>query len=301
MARDADMHASAMQAMTDACVRLSMTPERAGEVLGTDAEVVAATRSGIAGLANALRDAEGTLATRCRDVELARVEAEGAAVPDDAVDRLRDLDEGVEGYTRQLGVQENRIRRDDGERGKAGAMQAEMDAAAAGHATWAEVDAAIGSANGDAFRRVAQEITLDALVDLANEQLGMLAPRYRLARGDALSLHVADMDMGGEVRALRSLSGGERFLVSLGLALSGLEGRQEACDVLLIDKGFGSLDGDSLDVAVAALETLHGLGRKVGVVTHVAAMVERIPTQVRVTKRGGGRSVIKVRTTDLGT
>ena len=298
-ARDASLHVSAMQAMTYACARLGITPDRAGEVLGTDAEVVATTRSRIAEGADALRDAEGTLATRSRDLESARVEAGGATVPDDAADRLRALNEEVDGRTRQLGVHEDRIRRDDGERGKAGAMQAEMDAAEVEHATWAEVDAAIGSANGDVFRRVAQEITLDALVGLANEQLGMLAPRYRLARGDALSLHVADMDMGGEVRASRSLSGGERFLVSLGLALalSGVEGRQGACDVLLVDEGFGSLDGTSLDTAVEALETLHGLGRKVGVVTHVAAMVERIPTQVRVIKRGSGRSVVDIQAT----
>ena len=295
VARDADLHAAAMQSMADASARLDITPERAAKVLGTDAEAVAATRSRVAAIADALRDAEGTLGLRCRDLQLARVEAGGSTVPDDAADRLRALDESVADQTRQLGVQEDGIRRDDGERGKAGAMKAEMDVAAAEHSTWAEVDAAIGSANGDVFRRVAQEITLDALVGLANEQLGMLAPRYRLARGDALSLHVADMDMGGEVRASRSLSGGERFLVSLGLALalSGLEGRQGACDVLLIDEGFGSLDGSSLDMAVEALERLHGLGRKVGVVTHVAAMVERIAIQVRVTKRGGGRSIVE--------
>ncbi len=147
-------------------------------------------------------------------------------------------------------------------------MRQEMDEAAAEYATWTDVDEAIGSANGASFRQYAQEITLEALVALANEQLGMISPRYRLARGEALSLHVADMDMGGEVRASRSLSGGERFLVSLGLALalSGLEGRQGSCDVLLIDEGFGSLDSGSLDVAVEALETLQGLGRKVGVV-----------------------------------
>ncbi len=143
-----------------------------------------------------------------------------------------------------------------------------MDEAAAEYATWTDVVAAIGSANGASFRQYAQEITLEALVALANEQLGMISPRYRLARGEALSLHVADMDMGGEVRASRSLSGGERFLDShgLALALSGLEGRQGSCDVLLIDEGFGSLDSGSLDVAVEALETLQGLGRKVGVV-----------------------------------
>ena len=161
---------------------------------------------------------------------------------------------------------------------------------------WAGVNRAIGSTNGARFRHHVQEMTREALVALANEQLGMLSPRHRLARGDALSLHVADMDMGGEVRASRSLSGGERFLVSLGfaLALSGLEGCQGSCDVLLI-KGFGSRDSGSLDVAVEALETLQGFGRKVGVVINVAAMMERIPTEVRVTKRGGGRSVVEVR------
>ncbi len=294
--RNAGLHGAAVSAMANACLRLGMTPEGAGEVLATDAEAVASTRSRVAELAEALRDAEGTLGTRCRDLEQARVEATGTTVPDDAADRLRVLDDGIAGHTRQVGVHEDRIRRDDGERGRADAMMAELEAVAAEHTTWAEVDAAIGSANGDAFRRVAQEITLDALVSLANEQLGMLAPRYTLARGDALSLHVADMDMGGEVRSSRSLSGGERFLVSLGLALalSGLEGRQASCDVLLIDEGFGSLDSSSLDMAIEALETLHGLGRKVGVVTHVVTMVERIPTQVRVVKSGGGRSVVQV-------
>ena len=171
-----------------------------------------------------------------------------------------------------------------------------MEEAAAEHVTWADVDWAIGSANSATFRQHAQEITLEALVALANEQLGMLSPRYRLARGDALSLHVADMDMGGEVRASRSLSGGERFLVSLGLALalSGLEGRQGSCDVLLIDEGFGSPGSGSLDAAVESLETLQSFGRKVGVVAHVTGMVERIPTQVRVTKRGGERGVVTV-------
>jgi exonuclease SbcC len=64
--------------------------------------------------------------------------------------------------------------------------------------------------------------------------------------------------------------------------------------VLLIDEGLESLDAVSLDLAVEALETLQGLGRKVGMVTHVAAMVKRITTQVRVVKRSGGRSVVEV-------
>ena len=107
---------------------------------------------------------------------------------------------------------------------------------------------------------------------------------------------IIDRDMGDEMRGVRSLSGGERFLVSLGLALalSGLDGRQAFVDTLFIDEGFGSLDREALDVAVDALETLQGQGRKVGVVTHVAAMIERIPVRVSVEKRGGGRSIVRI-------
>ena len=96
------------------------------------------------------------------------------------------------------------------------------------------------------------------------------------------------MDMGGEVRASRSLSGTRNSScrsASPWLALSGLERLQGSCDVLLIDEGSSSLDCSTLDVAVEALETLQGFGRKVGVITHAAATVERVPTQVRVVKR----------------
>ena len=138
---------------------------------------------------------------------------------------------------------------------------------------WKAVNAAVGSRNGDRFQRFAQGVTLDLLVELANNHLRVLKPRYRIRRavGQELGLHVVDLDMGEEVRSTRSLSGGERFLVSLALALalSGLEGRQSFVDTLFVDEGFGSLDAESLDIAIDALETLQGHGRTVGVISHV--------------------------------
>jgi exonuclease SbcC len=139
---------------------------------------------------------------------------------------------------------------------------------------------------------------LDQLIELANEQLDNFSRRYRLFRSPDLdlSLHVIDNDMGEEHRAIRSLSGGERFLVSLSLALalSGLDGHEFSVDTLFIDEGFGSLDADTLDVAITSLETLHGRGRKVGVITHVAAMIESIPVQIKVEKLGAGSSKVRV-------
>jgi exonuclease SbcC len=130
---------------------------------------------------------------------------------------------------------------------------------------------------------------------LANRHLADLKPRYCLVKTGELGFHVIDNDLGEERRSTRSLSGGERFLVSLALALalSGLGGRQTFADTVFIDEGFGSLDADSLDVAIDALETLQSQGRNVGVISHVETMKDRIPVQVRVVKQGAGRSVLK--------
>ena len=102
--------------------------------------------------------------------------------------------------------------------------------------------------------------------------------------------------MGDEERATRSLSGGERFLVSLALALalSQMVGRGGLAATLFIDEGFGALDSASLDLAIDALEALQAMGRTVGVISHVEAMKDRIPVQIRVRRQGGGRSRVTV-------
>jgi len=125
-----------------------------------------------------------------------------------------------------------------------------------------------------------------------------LAWRYRLQRvpGSDFELQAVDRDMGDEVRGVYSLSGGESFLVSLALApgLASLSSHSTQVESLFIDEGFGSLDQETLDVAIASLDTLQSLGRKVGVISHVSTLVERIGTQVRVLPRSGERSVVEV-------
>jgi exonuclease SbcC len=116
-----------------------------------------------------------------------------------------------------------------------------------------------------------------------------------LGRGD-LGLQIIDRELCDERRSTRSLSGGERFLASLALALAlaSLEGRESFVDTLFIDEGFGALDASTLDIAIGALETLQGQGRKVGVISHVESLRQRIATQIRVEKRGGGKSAVRV-------
>jgi exonuclease SbcC len=162
---------------------------------------------------------------------------------------------------------------------------------------WQKLNSLIGSADGTKFRNIAQQWTLDILLKHANAQLQSLAGRYRLERlRDSLNLMVIDREMDGEQRSVHSLSGGESFLVSLGLALglASLTSSRLLIESLFIDEGFGSLDTDTLRVALNALSQLESQGRKVGVISHVGELVDAIPVQVRVVRSGWGASKIVV-------
>ncbi|QDE30826.1 AAA family ATPase [Shewanella polaris] len=149
----------------------------------------------------------------------------------------------------------------------------------------------IGSQKGDKFRKFAQGLTLDHLVALANRQLERLQGRYLLERkeSDALELQVLDTWQGDAVRDTRTLSGGESFLVSLALALalSDLVSHKTSIDSLFLDEGFGTLDSQTLDTALDALDNLNASGKMIGVISHVEAMKERINVQVKVNKMNG--------------
>lgn len=162
---------------------------------------------------------------------------------------------------------------------------------------WAKLNKLLGSADGAKFKVIAQSYTLNHLLRHANRHLSYLSKRYKLQQvPGTLALQVIDCDMCDEVRTVYSLSGGESFLISLALALglSSLSSNNLKVESLFIDEGFGSLDADSLRTAMEALEQLQMQGRKVGVISHVQEMSERISVQVQVHKKINGKSVLTV-------
>ncbi|MGV7209758.1 AAA family ATPase [Oxalobacteraceae bacterium A2-2] len=193
------------------------------------------------------------------------------------------------------------LAQDDAKRQRASAMLAEIARQEAIEQRWARMSDLIGSADGKKFRNYAQQYTLDVLLGYANAHLAQLARRYRLERivhpsNPSLALLVRDQDMGNEMRSVHSLSGGESFLVSLALALglASLSSNRVKVESLFIDEGFGSLDADTLRVAMDALDGLQSMGRKVGVISHVQEMTERIATKILVQPSAGGRSTVSV-------
>lgn len=206
--------------------------------------------------------------------------------------------EGVIGLTTSTMAEISATLKQDGRnRIQARYLLSEKEALDAVSSRWQQLDHVIGSADGRKFRQVAQKYTLEVLLGYANRHLADLSPRYSLELvPESLALQVVDHDMGDEIRSVHYLSGGESFLVSLALALAlaSLSSSRMRVESLFIDEGFGSLDPDTLNTAMDALEKLQNSGRKVGVISHVQEMTERISVQIKIVKSSGGKSKVVV-------
>lgn len=158
----------------------------------------------------------------------------------------------------------------------------------------------IGDAAGKNFANFAQELTMQHIVILANRRLSGLTDRYELVvptNDGRTDLYIRDLYLGGTERSVKTLSGGETFILSLALALSlsDLASRNVRLDSLFIDEGFGTLDNDTLDVVISTLEKLQEENAKtIGIISHVESLKERIVSQIRLIRDNSGLSRIQI-------
>lgn len=161
-------------------------------------------------------------------------------------------------------------------------------------ARWERLHLLIGSSDGKKFRNFAQGLTFELMVAHANRQLEKMSDRYILVRDEKepLELNVIDNYQAGEIRSTKNLSGGESFIASLALSLglSSMASRNVRVDSLFLDEGFGTLDEDALETALATLSGLQQDGKLIGIISHVPALKERISTQIIVETGSGGCS-----------
>ncbi|MFC5694037.1 AAA family ATPase [Pseudomonas sp. GCM10022186] len=231
-------------------------------------------------LADARAQVERLQAEPRSELDSERLEAEWQALGE----RMRELSQRQGEIRAQLLGDEQRRQNQQALFAEIARQEAECD-------LWQRLNGLVGSADGAKYRKFAQGLTLDHLVHLANLQLQRLHGRYQLARrqGGELELEVVDTWQGDVVRDCKTLSGGESFLVSLALALalSDLVSHKTSIDSLFLDEGFGTLDGETLEVALDALDALNASGKMIGVISHVEALKERIPVQLKVHKGVG--------------
>lgn len=227
-------------------------------------------------------------------IEQVRPTEDGADVVQQALSQLEAARQSAQEMATSLQLS---IAQDVARREQSASMLDEIEKQEATYRLWAQLSDLIGSADGKKFRNYAQQFTLDVLTGYANRHLEALSRRYRLERiRDTLALMVVDQDMGDELRSVHSLSGGESFLISLALALglASLSSNRVRVESLFIDEGFGSLDPETLSVAMDALDGLQAMGRKVGVISHVQEMTERISSKILVQRLAGGRSQVTI-------
>lgn len=182
---------------------------------------------------------------------------------------------------------------------RAQSIQEKIDAISANLEKWDKLNQHFGSSDGKLFRLIAQSYVLRQLLHNANGYLKQLNDRYELScANNSLGILVQDLYIGGSLRPCNTLSGGESFIVSLALALglSSLNGCGLTTDIIFIDEGFGTLSAEYLDAVMSMLEKLHNLGgKKVGIISHVDVLKERIPAQIRVKKKGNnGKSEVTI-------
>lgn len=178
-------------------------------------------------------------------------------------------------------------------------LRDELHTALQDFAMWDKLNALIGSSDGKKYRTFVQGLTLDLLLYHANQALTTMNERYVLCTDDtdnknALHIYVIDTAQGNEMRSTKNLSGGESFIISLALAigLSMMNSDKVSIDSLFLDEGFGTLDEETLDVALATLSTLHTNGKMIGIISHVFALKEQITTQINVKKGMHGSSTL---------
>ena len=166
---------------------------------------------------------------------------------------------------------------------------------------WSDLLNLLGGSK-DAFNTYVQRLTLYNLIQLANIHLFKLNKRYslkmnkRYSKGEELNFSLIDHYQTNNVRLIETSSGGEKFLISLALALglSDLASNNVNIESLFIDEGFGSLDDSTLETVISTLDTLQVQGKMIGVISHVENLKERISTQIQVVKKSNGVSVVNV-------
>ncbi len=243
------------------------------------------------GIDSRLQEAQTLLVAATEQIELLSQAPKTESASAELAEQRKAVDAELSEINRKLGTLEHTLKVDVHNRATQQALLENIEQQKVLYDQWQQLNSLIGSADGSKYRKFVQGLTLDHLVSLANQQLAVLHNRYQLSRREQgeLEIEIIDTWQGDTQRDTRTLSGGESFLVSLALALalSELVSQKTRIDSLFLDEGFGTLDNETLEMALLALDNLNAEGKTIGIISHVEALKERIPVQIKVRKGAG--------------
>lgn len=247
-------------------------------------------------------DALGAARRRVAEITATLKEDNNGEMPSkDALElRKAELDASIRTLASERGVVENQLAQNKANTLRLEEKEKRLKEAMETFGKWDKLNSIFG---GTRFRTLVQTYILRPLLNNANIYLEQITDRYTLTcseENEQLSILVLDRYNKNQVRSITVFSGGERFMISLALslALSSLNRPDMNVNILFIDEGFGTLDEKSLDSVMATLEKLQEIAgqsnRRVGIISHREELMERIPVQIHVQKRGEGRSSVEI-------
>lgn len=198
-----------------------------------------------------------------------------------------------------IGANEQSLKTDDGNRKTVAEKKKEAETLTLENERWKALCSFMGDSNGNKFRQMAMGFIFGEMLGFANQHLRKLTGnRFTLEQSGDMEIVIRDAFHCDVAQMPANLSGGESFMVSLALALglSSMTGNgNSSSDILFIDEGFGTLDDDYLEKVMQMLEQLNETsGKKVGIISHVEILRERIKAQIKVERADVSRSEIKV-------
>lgn len=298
------------QGLSEALSGIGMSEGRLEELGRYTAEEIAQKKKEISCRQTAFSDARAALSQREEDLSRHSEEMLSSGLAESVLpenmassvkafeDEAARLDAKANELNQTVGAIRQLLAKDRQDAALTGKFRSEAESMKAEYEKWERLSQIFGDATGNRFKKIAQGFVLAELIRSANGYLSHLSDRYVLDnQSGSLAITVRDMSQGGAERSVNTLSGGETFLVSLSMALglSSLSGNALDVGTIFIDEGFGTLSADYLNVVMTALENLHQMGgKKVGIISHVEALRDRIPTQIRVSRIGPSASTVNI-------
>ena len=261
---------------------------------------IAEKEAALNGIEKGLQTAKGALAQVKQHHEEHRAnqpEMEEDATLENLSEQLAVMESTLTDLARQTGDLDGQIKANEGRSEEYGRQKTVFEEAEKEWLKWDGLCKIFGDREGKTFRVIAQSYVLRELLAHANTFLSHFSDRYELVCQNSLTILVRDLYFGGMARPVDLVSGGESFIVSLALALglSSLNRNSLSADILFIDEGFGTLDPTVLEVVMSTLGKLQALGdRRVGVISHIEVLRERIPVKILVEKMDNTTSRIRL-------
>lgn len=297
--------AKGLEAQHKACMEKYQEAQRAYlEVLENsdfkspeDHEAAFRDQAWIRGCEEKINDYKQELRTIQEEVEKLRPKFADLPFDPEIIERLnkaeQDIDRKIELANQQVGELRENMRKLNENIQKRDAQRNTLEKSRQEWDRWAHLQKCIPK---NSLRDFALERMFNAIILFANKQLTDLTKRYELRAEGIENMVVIDRWNGNEERPVETLSGGEAFLtsLSLALALSEMSRGRTQLNSLYLDEGFGTLDSQTLDVAISALEGLRMEGRSVVVISHIAELTRRIPVRISVEKMGSGSSRVRI-------